>query len=119
MEQLEKIAKLNAQSDPFVVAIQNTSNPEPVPENLDQLEETLSINEPEVQPKTPFYINIISCWGLRTTSKPEPRKERKLQIDGSVEIAYEIDRWSRVIFPTIFVIFNVVYWTVIVLVSRV
>lgn len=62
--------------------------------------------------KTFFYFSISGCCCLNFHTD-KPKKERKLQVDGSVELAYEIDRKSRIAFPSLFLAFNAVYWLVV------
>ena len=45
------------------------------------------------------------------------RKYRAKVVEGGEEIAYEIDRLSRIAFPSLFLLFNIVYWSVIVIAS--
>lgn len=54
-----------------------------------------------------LYFSIYGCLKFQSD---KPKKERKLQVDGSVEMAYEIDRKSRIAFPSLFLAFNSVYW---------
>lgn len=50
--------------------------------------------------------------------KHERKFGRSKRIEGCEEIAYEIDRLSRIAFPTLFLVFNVIYWLVIIISSH-
>ena len=56
----------------------------------------------------------VSMWQRVREAFANWQEERKYgrqkRIEGSEEIAYEIDRLSRIAFPSLFLAFNIIYW---------
>lgn len=72
--------------------------------------------------KGTFLQRVLALFGSITKVIRKREEKRKYgrgqkRMDGCEEIAYEIDRLSRIAFPTLFLVFNIIYWLVIVVAS--
>lgn len=72
--------------------------------------------------KGTFLQRVLAFLGRITKAIRKREEKRKYgrgqkQMDGCEEIAYEIDRLSRIAFPTLFLVFNIIYWLVLVVAS--
>ena len=66
-------------------------------------------------------IGTILCRpinAIRRRTQNQHKFDQHKKVEGGEEISYEIDRISRIAFPTLFFVFNLIYWLVITIASH-